>query len=190
MERKTFNHIQRCIRKSYLQATYMAVKFVLKDFNALNMLNKAKKDLKAIEVYLQGEIKNTAKDGKYLPNTVLDDKYLEILFPKEGSEEKMPELELEKRGYTVPDKLKEVINSGWEANNKHHDFYALIAAFFTQELKDNPNVSIYLQTEYLDHIAEDTKELKIEFADLKVQLDKHYETYKAILPKLDELRQM
>jgi len=190
--------IQKAIRKSYLQATSMMVNHLLKSYEAHQYANEDKWQLKTILNFLREEIENTKKEDKYIPVSLLDAEYREILFPKkESSQKRIVELtsglkstiihELKDTNIALPEKLKCVINNGWKENNKHYDLFELTAAFFTKELNDNPQLSTYIQVEYLDHLAFDSKELQVEFAGLKAQLNQHFENYKTVLPKLDEI---
>ncbi len=196
IEEPANHHIQRAIRKSYLQACYVATKFVLTEHSAWEI--KSKNKLNKIKRYVEKEISRVHKDDTYIPDSVLDTEYRELLFPKEeSSAARKSEIilklkqsiieEIEGKGYEVPAILQKVIHEGWKEKERSFDFYALICAFFTQELKTNTNVARLIQTEYLDHIQMDTEALRIETADLKEQINVHFETYGEILPKLDLL---
>lgn len=191
------HHIQRAIRKSYLQATHMAVKAVLRNHQFWAIHKKERNNLTTLKSYIEKEL-NQLQKKDYLPNSVLDSKYRELLFSNdESSENRKQEVihqlktsilaEFDRRKFIVPEELKLHIFNGWEYQAKRFDYYDLIAAFFTEELKNNNQLSTFIQTEYLDSISADNAELKIQFIDFQNQLHKSYLLFESVLPKLDNL---
>ena len=128
----------------------------------------------------------------------MDTRHQEILFPKEGNDiDRNLELvqnlkdsiirELEGRKRRVESALKDCINHGWKEGSKNMDFYKLTCAFFTQELKDNQQLSTYIQTEYLDQISKDIADMSIQMSQLMDSLEPLFDEYKEVLPKLEEI---
>jgi len=195
------HHIQRAVRKSYLQATHMAIVYLLKKQGTLSHSDKKRtKQLSTLKTYLANELKKTASMDGELPDTSLDAEYRELLFPKDVSSgarkaELISQLiasiidKIEGDGHSVPVQLRSILQNGWTDQGTAYDFYGLIAAFFTQEFKDKDNqeLSTIIQTEYLDHISSSVDGLVVRIEDLQGQINAFFEVYQDVLPKLDEI---
>lgn len=193
------HHIQKAIRKSYLNATLLAIEHIQKQRNGYSLTDKRWNNLRGIKSYINDETSNTKKDSIYIRRSVLDNEHQSILFPKEETtaEERMPGLvqklkdsiieELESKRLLVELELKNCIYDGWKEGNKKFDFYKLTCAFFTQELKDNTQLSTYVQTEYLDCIKSDLGDVSVKVDDLKNVMQSSYEMYENLLNKVSEI---
>ncbi|SHI83379.1 tetratricopeptide repeat protein [Pseudozobellia thermophila] len=192
------HHIQRAIRKSYLQATLMAVNHILPQRKWYNLSNAGWDNIKELERYLKAQIDITDNENQYVKSSVLDESHREILFPKKKtSADRMDELignlkegiiqELEGHGRRVELTVKTCIRDGWKDGGRNMDFYKLTCAFFTQELKETPELSTYIQTEYLDSIQTEIGEVNISVAELSQTLYIFFEEYKDVLPLLRKI---
>ncbi|WP_024771753.1 tetratricopeptide repeat protein [Aquimarina macrocephali] len=193
------HHIQRAIRKSYLNAALLAVDHIQKQRSYYSLTDRRWNNLDDIKDYINDQISNTKKDSIYIRKSVLDNEHQNILFSKKGTtaEERMPELikklkdsivkELESKRLLIELELKDCIYNGWKEGSKEFDFYKLTCAFFTQELKDNSQISTYVQTEYLDHIAEDVGNISLKVDNLKDVMHLHYGAYKNLLDEISEI---
>ncbi|MEX2336395.1 MAG: tetratricopeptide repeat protein [Fulvivirga sp.] len=186
-------NIQRAVRKSYLQATWLAADHIQKQKNRYSLSNRSWKNFEEIKSFIKDQIDQTTKKTSNIPNTELDTKHQQILFPKEGatSSDRMPELiqnfkdsiirELEKQQLRVESALKDCINNGWKEGSREMDFYKLTCSFFTQELKENTTLSTYIQTEYLDQINVSLGEVSFQMEELSRTLMGFYEEYKEVV---------
>ena len=193
------HHIQKGIRKSYLNATLLAVEHIQKQRKKYSLSDRRWNNLEDIKVYIKNRINQAEDEESYVRGSNLDGEYRDILFPKKGvtSKERKPELiqklkdsiikEFEANRLLVENELKSCIYNGWLEGKKDMDFYKLTCAFFTQELKDDPQLSTYIQTEYLDQIKKDLGEVSLKVDDLKDIMRSYYEIYKDILSKVDEI---
>jgi tetratricopeptide (TPR) repeat protein len=192
------HHIQRSIRKSYLQATLMAVVNLQKQRSRFTMTDRSWSNLEQIKDFIKEQIDLTTKDDSYIKKSVIDQDHREILFPKNGpSADRMADLiqnlkesiinELESSRLRVESELKSCIIGGWMEGNKDMDFYKLTCAFFTQELKENLVLSTYIQTEYLDHISSDIEGVSIQMNELTLSMSLFFEEYKEVLPLLYDI---
>lgn len=197
------NHdIQKSVRKSYLKATLVAVRKINKNYKRLDGItnNNNPEDIKNIHKYLKSELLLLDKDDVRFPIISASLEHQELLFPKEvTSIERLPEIisslkenvfkELKNNKLRVELTLKKIIIEGWKDKAKEIDWYDLTCAFFTEELKTNPRLSTFIQTEYLDMINADLIGLKISIEDIKEKLEPRVKQYKRILKKTDKLLQ-
>ncbi len=196
----TNHHIQKAIRKSYLQAMLLAAENAYPAKDLLSSIFEKKRDnIAKIKASLKKEIEKTGKDLPLARNSSIDAQHREMLFPKEGTgaSEMLPGLieklkdgitaEFAEIGLPLPDRLRTCIYSGWEEKGKAIDFYQLTCAFFTQELKDNDKLAAYIQTEYLDGIAAALGDITGKVTDLHSLMSVYYEQYKDLLPKVGEI---
>ena len=191
------HQVQRAIRKSYLSALILAVQQAQSKQSTWSV-SSTKDELNTLLKYLKEKIEALNRDETYLALQPIDAEYREILFPKEGTDnDRKAELianlkasiiqELERRHRRVPTVVKTMITKGWAEGNKTVDFYELTAAFFMQELKNNDQLSTFIQTEYLDHLYSDTLVIKIHVSALTAQLEPLLSDYAQLLPKVDRL---
>jgi len=192
------HHIKRAVRKSYLKATLLAVEHLQKQRSRFSLTDRSWDNLNNIKSYIKDQIDNTKQEETYVRRSTLDGEYRDILFPKDATAaERMPELiqklkdsiinELEGNRLRIESALKTCIYDGWKEGSKEMDFYKLTCAFFTQELKDNTELSSFIQTEYLDHIATEVGDVSLKVDDIKEVMQSYYEMYKDLLRKVDEI---
>ena len=192
------HHIQRAIRKSYLSATLLAVKYIESKRKWYKLSDARWDNIIDVKNFVKKEIENSDKEQETIRASNLDTAHRAILFSKDGtSAEKMEELilnlknsiikELENKRLKVETELKTCILEGWKEGIKEMDFYKLLCAFFTQELKDNTQLSVYIQTEYLDSIKTELRATKLTVDDLKNSLEIFFEEYKSVLPLVKEI---
>lgn len=192
-------HIQWAIRKSYLNATLLAVAHLQKQRKRYSLTNRSWENLQDLKSYIKEQIGITEKKHVPTRQSALDKEYREVLFPKEGAsaEERMPELiaklkesiisELGGNKRRIESALKSCIHEGWTENSKEMDFYQLTCAYFTQELKDNPQLSTYIQTEYLDQITTAIGVVSLKVEDIEKVMFSYYELYKDLLSKVNKI---
>ena len=194
----TNHHIQRAIRKSYLKATLMAVKHIASQRKWYKLSDARWSNIKKVEKYVKNQIDQTGNEKDNVRSSLIDESHRDILFSKDGSSaDRMDELinnlkqsiinELEGGRRKVESTLKDCIINGWKEGPKEMNFYKLTCAFFTQELKDNTELSTYIQTEYLDSIQSQLGEVKLTMSILRTTLDLFYEEYKEVLPLLRKI---
>ena len=198
IDEPTNHHIQRAIRKSYLKATLMAVKHIESQRKWYKLSDARWSNIKKVEKYVKNQINQTGNEKDNVRSSLIDESHRDILFPKDGSSaDRMDELinnlkqsiinELEGGRRKVESTLKDCIMNGWTEDPKEMNFYKLTCAFFTQELKDNTELSTYIQTEYLDSIQSELGEVKLTMSLLRTTLDLFYEEYKEVLPLLRKI---
>ena len=153
IDEPTNHHVQKAVRKSYLQSTLLAAEFVKKQ---TKYLSDDRTDIRSTINFLKKEIEKTESDNPLVRSSTLDNEYRELLFPRENSsaEDRLAELvkELkdsiiaEFRTLKIPmvDDFLDCIYKGWEEDGKKMDFYQLTCAFFNDELKKNPKVSKWI----------------------------------------------
>ncbi|SDD74982.1 hypothetical protein SAMN05421636_101589 [Pricia antarctica] len=182
--------IQKGVRKSYLQATLLAVDH-LDGQRTYTLKGRQKENLKAIKHYLNKEIVSTGKEDSYLPVSEIDGEYRRMIFSNGStSKGRKAELigkfkegiirELENQGLLLEQALQASLRNGWKVDGRDMDLYKLTCAFFTQELNDNTQLTTFLQTEYLDSIV-------AEIGDLSVSINAYFEQYTHILPYLKKI---
>jgi len=193
------HHIQRGVRKSYLQALHVAAVHLAKKQGTLSFTDRERKEqLMAIKFYVAKELQKVKSWDDSMRGSALDQEYRDVLFPKEvGSSDRKGELisnlissiveELTRNNLKVPDAYVQVLQEGWMNDQKEYRFYGLISAFFAQELKENTELSTMIQTEYLDHISTNIEGILIRIEDLKGQINPSYEFYQDVLPKLNQI---
>jgi len=192
------HHIQRAIRKSYLQATLMVINHIFPQRKWYKLSDARWGNIKKLESYIKEQRDLIANEKSYSRKSALDESHREILFPKNwASADRMEELvsnlktsiiwELEGNQRKVEQAVKSCILDGWKEGSRQMDFYKLTCAFFTQELKENPELSSYIQTEYLDTIQTEIGEVKITITALSQTLNKFFEEYKDMVLLLGEI---
>lgn len=179
----------------------MAVEHLKKQRKRFSLTNRSWDNLNDLESYLKKEIKQTIKGGEFIPKTAIDTQYRAILFPKNEeatAQSRMPELihnfkesviqNWEHQQLSVERALKDHIHHGWQQEGKQMDFYELTCAFFRKELKDNPRLAAFIQTEYLNDINQTTTALNLQISDLQGILEDYYQQHKSIIDQLDDIQ--
>lgn len=172
IDKPTNHDIQKAVRRSYLKALLLAVEHEKKldSFMSkiLSLDNKA-------ESYIKKQIKDLEKQNAAFPSTDFDEQYQHLFRTQKETPEATIQVmtdmlkdtvlnELRDQGINVSERLESYIKQGWEEEVKPKarkvsylkiDWYKLVCAFFTEELKTNDRLSNVIQTEYLDNIAQD-----------------------------------
>ncbi|WP_341216566.1 hypothetical protein [uncultured Wocania sp.] len=196
-----FNHdIQKSVRKSYLKSTLIVVNHIKKNYQWYDSIanDKNPADIRHISNYLKKEINLLDRNNIRFPNLDVDEEYQKLLFPiGKTSENRIPDIvklikksvfkELKINGLRVELALEQSIEDGWNDDGKLMSWYDLTCAFFREELKTNPRISTFIQTEYLDIISLDIKDVKFQIENILKPLDSFVKEYKSYLSKIDEI---
>src|SRR5690606_27180913 len=88
------HHIQRAIRKSYLNTTLLAVVHIQEQRKRFSLTDRSWKNLEEIKGHIKEKIGRLDKEEITVRSSPLDGEYRELLFPKEGgtADERIPEL--------------------------------------------------------------------------------------------------
>jgi tetratricopeptide (TPR) repeat protein/uncharacterized protein (UPF0335 family) len=194
------NHdVQKAVRRAYLKATLMAVEYARSGYTWQQSLStNSPSHLRNIAAYLTGELALLDKGKVRFPDTDFNQAYRALLFPTgTASADRVPEMighlkesvfrELEHHRYWPEKTLRDAIQEGWKEKGKNMDWYELMCAFFTEELKTNPRLAAFIQTAYLQGLTEDRDHISIRIDEIQDRLLVFYQNYQSVFPKLDEI---
>ena len=202
------NHdIQRAVREAYLKATLMACKTLLyKKYNWIDRrFHLPTYDLKEIISYLKKQLKELKTAQFIAQANPADEVYRFLLQPKgQPAQERVLELkqqlresvlhEFEEANLCAEDDLKRAIRTGWTDDDKSVDWYELLCAFFTEDLKTNSRLSTIIQTDLLLELKAKVPEITLSVGQLtelanqiSLAMQPLAERFDEVMLRLDEL---
>ena len=199
-ESEPVNHdIQRAVREAYLKATLVTCQRLLKrKYTVIDqLLHFDTWDLKDLVGYLKKQLRQLQKATfVHTADPIATDYTLLLQSRNVSAQERIGDLkrelrrqvvaELTKTGYLVEDDLKKAIMDGWTEDGKPLDWYDLVCAYFTENLKTNERLRTIVQTELLQAVQQGVQEINLTMGDFQAQADRFGQTMQAFLPVADE----
>ncbi|WP_203257512.1 hypothetical protein [Hyunsoonleella ulvae] len=201
LEEPTNHDILKAVRRAQLNSSLMACMYVAKSkYNAWDELfSRAPKNLREVTRYLKNEIQKIDKsDYAFDKNKLIENPEFLIKPEAKTIQERIPELKDKQKQiiidelknanlYWVERSLKDAILNGWKDNEKTIDWYDLMSAFFSEELKSNSRLSKIIQTQYILDIKENISKLTNDYQSFDDKVDSLIDYYKELLPQVKEI---